>query len=61
MLVGNGPGRGFALLLMVMGSLIALLAVVAYMYPRLRHVEDELPDTVLDLADVASDPAGTRA
>jgi MFS family permease len=61
-LVGNGPGRGFALLLMVMGGLIALLVLVSYSYPRLRHVEDELPDTVPDVEDAARyDLAPARA
>ncbi|MFC6086788.1 MFS transporter [Sphaerisporangium aureirubrum] len=43
-LIGDGPGRGVALLMMVMGLLLALCAVVAYLSPRLRHLEDELPD-----------------
>ncbi|GAA1510288.1 hypothetical protein GCM10009677_49060 [Sphaerisporangium rubeum] len=43
-IIGDGPGRGFALLMMVMGLLLALSAVVAYLSPRLRHLEDELPD-----------------
>lgn len=45
-LVGQGPGRGVATLMMLMGLLIAVTVVVAYAYPRLRHVEDELPDVV---------------
>jgi len=53
-LVGNGPGRGFALLLMVVGVLIVLLAALSYGYPRLRRVEDELPDSVSDVDDVAT-------
>jgi DHA3 family macrolide efflux protein-like MFS transporter len=43
-LVGNGPGRGFAVLLMAMGGLIAVFVVVAATSARLRHLEDELPD-----------------
>lgn len=43
-LVGHGPGRGIALLLMVMGVLIIGCVIVGFAYPRLRHVEDELPD-----------------
>ena len=45
-LVGNGPGRGIALLMMVMGVLIALSVAVAAANPRLRGLEDELPDAV---------------
>lgn len=54
-LVGNGPGRGFALLLMVMGGLIALLAVASYAYPPLRDVETELPDAQPDTAGPTAD------
>jgi MFS family permease len=43
-LVGHGPGRGIALLLLVMGVLIFACAIAGYAYPRLRNVEDELPD-----------------
>ncbi|MGB0384238.1 MAG: MFS transporter [Ardenticatenaceae bacterium] len=45
-LIGTGPGRGIALLFIVMGSLTILVSVVAYHYPRLRLVEDELPDVI---------------
>jgi len=43
-LVGHGPGRGIALLLMAMGVLIVGCVIAAFAYPRLRNVEDELPD-----------------
>jgi MFS family permease len=43
-LVGDGPGRGIALLMMVMGALIAVSVAVAALNPRLRALEDELPD-----------------
>lgn len=48
MLVGDGPGRGIALLVMLTGILIALLVVLAYMYPRLHNLEDELPDMIAE-------------
>jgi MFS family permease len=64
MVVGDGPGRGFALLLMVMGLLLALCVVLAYLYPRLRHLEDELPDATAGEVSAeeggAVDPAGAR-
>jgi DHA3 family macrolide efflux protein-like MFS transporter len=65
MVVGNGPGRGFALLMMVMGLLLALCVVLAYLYPRLRHVDDEIPDIRAENDDSAEraavDPAETQA
>jgi hypothetical protein len=43
-LLGTGPGRGAALLFVVLGAVTVLAAVVGYLHPRLRRVEDELPD-----------------
>jgi MFS family permease len=43
-LVGIGPGRGIGLLFIVLGILIVLAVAGGYRYPRLRLVEDELPD-----------------
>ena len=43
-LIGVGPGRGIGLLFIVLGIFNVLVAIVGYLYPRLRLVEDELPD-----------------
>ncbi len=45
-ILGVGTGRGIGLLYVCMGTLIMLAMVVAYLYPPLRQVEDELPDAV---------------
>jgi MFS family permease len=47
-LVGNGPGRGYALLIMVVGVLIVLCAAAGARYPRLRRLDGELPDLTED-------------
>lgn len=47
-LIGVGPGRGIGLMFMVMGTLTMIVTAVAYLYPRLRLVEDELPDAIPD-------------
>jgi MFS transporter, DHA3 family, macrolide efflux protein len=47
-LIGVGPGRGIGLMFMVMGTLTVIVTVIAYLYPRLRLVEDELPDAIPD-------------
>lgn len=47
-IIGVGQGRGIALLFIMMGALIILATIVAYQSPRLRRVEDELPDAVAD-------------
>ncbi len=45
-LIGVGPGRGTGLLFVLMGLLSALVAVGGYLNPRVRLVEDELPDAI---------------
>ncbi len=45
-IIGVGPGRGIGLLFTILGILIVLLTFAAYYYPRLRFVEDELPDQI---------------
>ena len=50
-IIGTGPGRGIGLLYIVLGILSLLVTIAAYLYPRIRLLEDELPDAVGD--DVA--------
>jgi len=45
-IIGTGPGRGIALMFTVMGILSVSTTVIAYGYPRLRRLEEELPDEV---------------
>ncbi len=45
-IIGTGPGRGIGLMFIIMGGLSILATVIAYGYPRLRRVEDELEDQV---------------
>jgi hypothetical protein len=45
---GVGPGRGIGLLFAVMGLVPVMVAAIGYASPRLRRLEDELPDTVED-------------
>jgi MFS family permease len=47
-LVGEGGGRGIRLLFIVAGLIAALIPAGAYLYPHLRLVEHELPDTTVD-------------
>jgi MFS transporter, DHA3 family, macrolide efflux protein len=46
-LIGVGPGRGIALLFMVMGLIKITVALSAYGYPRIRRVEEEIPDALV--------------
>jgi MFS family permease len=44
--IGVGPGRGVGLMFMAMGVLSVITTVAGYQYPRLRFVENELPDQI---------------
>ena len=63
-LIGVGQGRGIALLFITVGGLMVLIAAAGYFYPRLRRLEDEMPDVVVapkkavsDDHDIAATPA----
>ena len=47
-IIGVGPARGVGLLFMVLGIISLLGTLVALAYPRLRKVELELPDVVIN-------------
>jgi hypothetical protein len=49
-IIGVGPGRGIGLLFIVMGILTMLVTTAGYLHPRLRLVEQELPDAIADVA-----------
>ncbi|HRN50223.1 MAG TPA: MFS transporter [Anaerolineales bacterium] len=46
-LVGVGPGRGMALFFAVIGLLVLVITVIALGSPRLRKVQDEIPDVIV--------------
>jgi hypothetical protein len=46
--LGVGEGRGIGLLFVVLGALMMLLSAGGYLLPRIRRVEDELPDAIPD-------------
>lgn len=60
-LIGVGKGRGIGLMLILMGLSVAIGTLVGYLYPRLRQVEVELPDAIVDpkvaVVDLTSPPA----
>jgi DHA3 family macrolide efflux protein-like MFS transporter len=47
-IIGVGPGRGIGLLFTILGVLTMLIAIGGWLFPRLRFVEDELPDMISD-------------
>jgi MFS transporter, DHA3 family, macrolide efflux protein len=59
-IIGVGTGRGMGLLCVIMGILTISATCITYFYPRLRFVEDELPD-VIDEVALARPAAGIAA
>lgn len=53
-LIGEGKGRGIALMFVVAGLLTMLAQAGGYLYPRLRQLEEELPDAPTQTAAVGS-------
>jgi DHA3 family macrolide efflux protein-like MFS transporter len=49
-LLGAGPGRGIGLVFVVAGALTVLVQCAGFLQPRLRRVEEELPDAVAEAA-----------
>ena len=45
-LIGSGPGRGMALLTLIMGLFLIATAALGYNIQRIRSIEDELPDVL---------------
>jgi MFS family permease len=58
-LIGVGPGRGIGFFFSLLGLSTFLFLILAWFYPRLRHLEDELPDALLPMAPTAPIPPAT--
>ena len=43
-LVGNEPGAGMGLVLVVTGGIILLLTLIVFAFPAIRQLEIQLPD-----------------
>jgi DHA3 family macrolide efflux protein-like MFS transporter len=55
--IGVGRGRGIGLMFIVMGVFTMLAAAGGYLQPRIRLVEDELPDVTTDATSSSEAPA----
>ncbi|HEX2271628.1 MAG TPA: MFS transporter [Pyrinomonadaceae bacterium] len=49
--IGVGPGRGIALFFITLGVMMMAIALAGYLYPRLRNLEEEMPDAVVPPRD----------
>lgn len=50
-LLGTGAGRGMGLMFVIAGLGGILVSVLAFAHPRIRRVEDELPDAIPEARD----------
>ena len=50
-IIGTGQGRGIGLLYIILGTIILLATAVAFLHPRLRKIDTELPDIIIDSND----------
>lgn len=57
-IIGTGQGRGIGLMFIAAGILTMLAAVGGFAHPRIRRVENELPDAICGEAD--GDDTGGR-
>ncbi len=44
--MGTGPGRGIGLMFVLIGAFVIIMSVLLYLNPRVRRLEDEIPDAV---------------
>ncbi len=45
-LLETGPGRGIGLIYVLSGVMVMLISLLAYLHPRIRRLEEEVPDAV---------------
>ncbi|MEM1205715.1 MAG: MFS transporter [Acidobacteriota bacterium] len=45
-IIGTGPGRGIALMMMTVAILPMFIAAIGYLNPKIRNVETDLPDGI---------------
>jgi MFS family permease len=48
MIFGSGAGRGIGLMFVISGLLLTGASVLAYLNPRIRNLEEEIPDAIPD-------------
>jgi MFS family permease len=62
--VGTGTGRGIGFLFVVLGGAMGMNVLLTWLSPRVRDIEDELPDAIPDrpenVTSLPATPAGTN-
>jgi MFS transporter, DHA3 family, macrolide efflux protein len=60
LIIGTGPGRGFGLMFILLGLLMALVAIIAFTVPAIRQI-DEMADALSLPVKAATSATGTQA
>ena len=60
-LLGIGPGRGIGLMFIISCVFLWGESLVAYANPRIRNVENEIPDAIPDQPAMSSEPVPEMA
>jgi hypothetical protein len=58
--LGVGPGRGIGLIFVFAWLFLSIESLIAYANPRIRLVEDQIPDAIPDEAEPTVRPAGEK-
>lgn len=56
-IIATGAGRGMGLMFVLSGLILLAGTLIAWSNPRIRHVEEELPDAVNNAPGPAPVPA----
>jgi len=56
-IIGTGPGRGYALFFSVLGAVVVVMSILAWLYSPLRNVEKDIPDVEIKIEDDEEDDA----
>lgn len=54
-LIGVGPGRGIGLMIICSGLILLVISVLTYANPRIRGIETNIPDVIIEEAAPAQD------
>jgi MFS family permease len=57
--LGVGPSRGIGLMMIASGLILTVVSLLTYLNPRIRNIESEIPDAILDEGGTDIPVAGT--
>jgi MFS transporter, DHA3 family, macrolide efflux protein len=58
--IGVGNGRGIGLMIICSGLVLMVISVGAYLNPRIRNIESEIPDAITEAGEGDVDLQGSE-